>query len=117
MFPSKSKSERTFLGAQYLSLIYIIFISLWFILWLVVGDKNWWLVILNRIVPYLFLPTLLIFFLLIRIRSFKVVLQLVIPILIFGTLYKPYLFPRITHIDVNPNISIMTYNALFSNTN
>jgi endonuclease/exonuclease/phosphatase (EEP) superfamily protein YafD len=117
MSTSKPSSERTFQVIQYLSVIYVIFIALWFILWLAVGDKNWWLIVLNRIVPYLFLPTVGILFLLIQIRSFKVALPLLIPLLIFGTLYFPYLFPHTTQTNVNPNISVITYNALFSNTN
>ena len=116
MFTSKPNLGRRFQVTQYLSLIYVIFITSWFILWLTVGDRSWWLTILNTIVPCLFLPTLLLLFLFIRIRSFKVVFQLLIPVLVFGTLYFPYLFPRTTNTNGNPNLSVITYNALFSNT-
>lgn len=116
MFTSKPDPGRTFQVTQCLSITYVIFITSWFILWLTVGDKSWWLIILNRIVPFLFLPTLLILFLLIQIRSLKVALKLLIPVLIFGTLYFPYLFPRSPQTSANPNISVITYNALFSNT-
>src|SRR5215208_2888223 len=116
MFTPKPNRRRTFQVIQYLSLIYVIFIASWFILWLTVGDKSWWLTILHTIVPCLFLPTLLLLFLFIRIRSLRVLFQLLIPVLIFSTLYSPYLFPRITKTNGNPNLSVITYNALYRNT-
>ena len=117
MFTSKPNHGSTFQVTQYLSLIYVTFITSWFILWLTVGDKSWWMTALNMIVPCLFLPTLLLLFLFIRFRSLRVVFLLLIPVLIFGTLYFPYLFPYTAKTNENPNLSVITYNALFRNTN
>jgi len=57
------------------STVYVIAISVWFVLWLTVGDKNWWLTILNRIAPFLFLPTPLIALLLVLSHRIKWVFQ------------------------------------------
>jgi endonuclease/exonuclease/phosphatase (EEP) superfamily protein YafD len=116
MLTSKPNRGRTFQVTRYLSLIYVIFITSWFILWLTVGDKSWWMTALNTIVPCLFLPALLLLFLFIRFRSLRVVFLLLIPVLIFGTLYFPYLFPRTNKTNGNPNLSVITYNALYRNT-
>jgi endonuclease/exonuclease/phosphatase (EEP) superfamily protein YafD len=116
MFTPKPNRGIRFQVTQYLSLIYVIFIISWFILWLTVGDKNWWMSAINTIVPCLFLPTLLLLFLFIRIHSLRVLLQLLIPVLIFGTLYFPYLLPRTTKTNENPNLGVITYNALYRNT-
>lgn len=96
--------------------VYVILISLWFVLWLTIGDSNWWLTLLNRIVPHLFVPLPLLLALAILFRCFKPTTTLVIPMLIFGGLYHPYLLPKLTQQkEGRPELSVMTYNVLFSN--
>jgi len=96
---------------------YAIFILAWFVLWLTIGDANWWLVLLiNRIVPYLFVPALLILAWIIVSRRFKLAITLIVPGLIFAWLYHPYLFPKPAQpFGQSPELRVMTYNVLFSN--
>ena len=98
------------------AIIYAILISAWFVSWLLVGDANWWLVLLNRTVPYLFIPLPLFLVLEIYTRRLKSVIALLVPCLIFAWIYHLYLFPRFSQPDQNDTrLSVMTYNVLFSN--
>jgi len=97
---------------------YAILILAWFVSWLTVGDANWWLILVNRAAHYLFLPVP--FFLIWGIfsRGLKPAITLVIPCLIFVWIYHPYLFPRFSQTrQDNPQLTVMTYNVLFSNRN
>jgi len=97
-------------------IVYAILISAWFASWLVVGDSNWWLTLLNRIVPYLFIPIPLFPILIIRSRQLKLIIVLLLPLLIFGSLYHPYLFPKPGQVrERKSELNVMTYNVLFSN--
>jgi len=98
------------------AIIYAILISAWFVSWLLVGDANWWLVLVNRTVPYLFIPLPLFLVLEIYTRRLKSVIALLVPCLIFAWIYHLYLFPRFSQPDQNDTrLSVMTYNVLFSN--
>lgn len=95
---------------------YSVSILAWLISWMLIGDASWWLTLINRIVPFLFLPVLVLLGWVVYSRRFKLIIALLIPISIFAQLYHPYLFPRF----VNPNnsertLKVMTYNVLFSN--
>ncbi len=96
---------------------YILAVFVWFVLWLMVGDANWVLVLANRAVVYVFMliPLLLIFSFLFHQR--KPALLLIIPGLIFFWLYHPYLVPKIpTSMSDSSILLVMTYNVLYSNT-
>jgi endonuclease/exonuclease/phosphatase (EEP) superfamily protein YafD len=96
--------------------VYATLITLWFVLWLTIGDRIWWLTLLNRVVPHLFVPLPLLLALAIVSRCFKPITVLLIPGLIFGGLYYPYLLPKLTQEkESHPELRVMTYNVLFSN--
>lgn len=96
--------------------IYVVLISTWFISWLTIGDDNWWLTLLNRIVPYLFIPVPLFMMWIIFSRRLKLLIPLLIPTLIFTGIYHPYLFPRQAQsAKAGSVLSVMTYNVLYSN--
>ena len=44
-------------------------------------------------------------------------MPLFVPTLIFCVLYAPYLFPRFVRTEIRPDLSIISYNVLYSNTN
>jgi vancomycin resistance protein VanJ len=95
---------------------YILFVCIWFLLWLWIGDGPWWLTVINRVVPYLFLPVLLFLPLLLWVRMHRLVAWLILPASIFAFLYHPYMFPRFAEADVSqPDLTVMTYNVLYSN--
>jgi endonuclease/exonuclease/phosphatase (EEP) superfamily protein YafD len=96
--------------------IYVFLISAWFLLWLLKGDGFWWLTVLNRIVPYLFLPVLLFLFWLVRFREYKFTALLILPVSIFAFLYHPYIFPKPSKPAISDDaLTVMTYNVLYSN--
>ena len=96
---------------------YSVSILAWFISWLFIGDATWWLTLINRIVPFLFIPVPFLFGWIICIRRFRWMIPLLIQIFLFTQLYTPYLFPH----SLSPTIrdgntlKVMTYNVLFSN--
>ncbi|MBK9926988.1 MAG: endonuclease/exonuclease/phosphatase family protein [Anaerolineales bacterium] len=95
---------------------YVILIMAWFVSWLVVGDANWWLVLVNRLVPYLFIPVPILLFWSIRSRKYRDIVLLLIPALIFVWLYRPYVFPKnLQSGSSDGQLRVMTYNVLFSN--
>lgn len=97
-------------------IVYAILISAWFASWLVAGDSNWWLALLNRIVPFLFVPVLPLLAWIAFARRPKLIAPLFIPIFVFAQLYHPYLFPRLVKPANRVNeLKVMTYNVLFSN--
>ena len=99
-----------------LTLVYVVMISAWFVLWLTIGDRVWWLVLVNRIVPYLFLPVPFFFALAIFLGNFKSILPLLVPILILENLYHPYLLPKPAKSpEIDFQLRVMTYNVLYSN--
>jgi len=101
---------------QPLVLVYNIGMLIWFACWLVFGDANWWLTLVNRAVPFLFIPVLVLLGWVVYSHRFKLMIALLIPILIFAQLYHPYLFPQFTNQDkAERTLTAMTYNVLFSN--
>jgi endonuclease/exonuclease/phosphatase (EEP) superfamily protein YafD len=95
--------------------VYLTFILTWFTLWLFTGDRFWWVAMLNRVVPYLFIPTLVIIIVTLIRRKPRLVLLAGLPLLIFVWLFRPYLLPQWGDEDGTAVLRIMTYNVLFSN--
>jgi endonuclease/exonuclease/phosphatase (EEP) superfamily protein YafD len=96
--------------------LYILFVCVWFFLWLTIGDGTWLLTLLNRVVPYLFLPVPLFLAWLMRTREYKLAALLILPLSIFGNLYHPYMFPQFAKPDgIKSDLTVLTYNVLFSN--
>lgn len=95
---------------------YSLLTLLWFISWLLVRDANWWLVLMNRGVPYIFIPTLFLAVWIVFVRQPKRLMPLLVPVIIFAILYYPYLFPKFAQpTDGSNSLKVMTYNVLFSN--
>lgn len=71
---------------------------------------------LNRVVPYLFLPVLIFLGWIVSTREYKLAALLILPLSIFGNLYHPYIFPQFANpTEIEPDLTVMTYNVLFSN--
>ena len=97
--------------------IYSISILLWYVSWLTIGDRNWWLVLLNRFPVYLFELGLFLGIVALLTRRRKLLLPLLLPALIFIRLYYPYLLPKPAKpIPESEVLKVMTYNVLYSNT-
>lgn len=108
--------KKSLSAFQLLTITYLALIASWYVSWLVVGDGNWWLTVVNRIVPYLFLPVPLILMGVILFRDFKALTTLVPPVLIFVNLYHPYLLPKLPRSDASDaQVRVLTYNVLYSN--
>ena len=102
---------------QFLIITYVVLLLIWLGLWLVIGDTFWWLTLINRVVPYLFFPMPIIFLLGLIFRQYRLILISLIPPLLFGLLYGPYLIPRLAQPGDTPHLRVMTYNVLYSNEN
>ncbi|MBI3240978.1 MAG: endonuclease/exonuclease/phosphatase family protein [Chloroflexi bacterium] len=102
--------------APTVSYVYNALIVIWFGLWLTVRDGWWWLTVINRFVPHLFAPILVILPLALFSRRHRAIAASLIPPLVFGALYWPYFGPHLAQPDQTPSLRVMTYNVLFSNT-
>lgn len=95
---------------------YLLLICIWFLLWLLVGDGPWLLTVINRIVPYLFVPVPLFLVLLLHRRAYKLIPYLILPVSIFSFLFHPYLYPQLVGSAASqPDLTVMSYNVLYSN--
>lgn len=95
---------------------YLLFIFIWFLLWLTIGDGPWVLTVLNRIVPYLFVPVPLYLVWLLRQRAYQRIPLLILPAAIFLFLFHPFVVPRLARSAASaPDLTVMTYNVLYSN--
>jgi endonuclease/exonuclease/phosphatase (EEP) superfamily protein YafD len=97
--------------------VYVILILVWLGLWLATGDDLWWMALLNRIVVPLFVPALLAILLALVSHQNKAFIVSLVPPLIFGGLFWPYLIPRPVPNVGQPILWVMTYNVLYSNSN
>lgn len=92
---------------------------LWFGLNRLTGDHFWWMVPLNYVAPYLFIPALPLVGMLAlqpgRQRLIRTASIAVIPLFIFLLLYWPYMIPRPATGNATPVLRVMTYNILYSN--
>ena len=71
---------------------------------------------LNRVVPYLFLPVLVLLPWLARSREYRFTALFILPVSIFAFLYHPYIFPRYAKpAPAQANLRVITYNVLYSN--
>jgi vancomycin resistance protein VanJ len=115
-YPVLMKNLRKLIRLSTVIGIYSILIFLWYLSWLMIGDRNWWLVILNRFTAYLFVPGLFLLVAAILMRRPKILLPLLLPALIFILLYYPYLLPKSAKpADEARLLRVMTYNVLYSN--
>lgn len=96
--------------------VYLILMALWFGLWWLTGDRFWWLVMVNRIVPYLFVPALVLPVLFLIKRRWRLAIIAGLPLLIFLWIYRPYLWPERGEMGTAV-LRVMSYNILFSNQN
>jgi vancomycin resistance protein VanJ len=95
---------------------YILLLCVWFLLWVTIGDGPWWLTMLNRVVPYLFLPVLPFLAWLVGIGEFRPTALLILPVSIFSFLYHSYVLPKFSKSTPSyADLKVMTYNVLFSN--
>lgn len=93
---------------------YILLLCVWYTAWLTLGDVTWWLVVMHRVVPYLFLPVPLFFVWELWQRRYKRLLLLMLPVSMFLSLYHPYVIPKAANVR-DAELSVMTYNVLYSN--
>jgi vancomycin resistance protein VanJ len=95
---------------------YVLGLLIWLGLWLAVGDGVWWLVLVHRVVPLLFAPWPFLVGLHVIGRGPKWLwLILIVPMLVFGGFYYPYVLPHLKRPSESPDVSVMTYNILYSN--
>ncbi len=93
---------------------YFLGITVWLLLWLTIKDGWWPLVLVNRLVFYLFAPLPVLLLANLALRQWRLLGWLVFPAALFGYLYAPYVIPTPAQ-AIEPNMSVLTYNVLYSN--
>lgn len=96
--------------------VYLALIVFWFGLWWLTADRFWPLVMVNRIVPYLFVPALVLWVIFLIKRRWRLALMAGLPLLIFVWFYHPYLWLERGEVGTAV-LRVMSYNVLFSNQN
>lgn len=102
---------------SWLVVSYVSFIAIWFLLRLIFFDRLWPLAVLNTIAQYLFLPLPILLVITIWRRHRRSLLQLLVPIIIFITLFGELFLPSFStpEADDEPSITVMSFNVLYSN--
>jgi endonuclease/exonuclease/phosphatase family metal-dependent hydrolase len=102
-----------------ITFVYLAGLICWLILWLLFGDATWWLLLLNRFAPLLFLPVVVLFplALLTGLRRFALIFLL--PVILFVLLYRPFILPvRLRPVaQTQSEFRVASYNILYSNRN
>lgn len=96
--------------------VYLALMVFWLGLWWLTADRFWWLVMVNRIVPYLFVPALVLPVLFLVKRRWRLAIMAGLPLLIFLWIYRPYLWSQRGEMGTAV-LRVMSYNVLFSNQN
>jgi endonuclease/exonuclease/phosphatase (EEP) superfamily protein YafD len=96
--------------------VYLVLLALWFGLWWLTADRFWPLVMVNRVVPYLFIPAAVLMITLAAKRHWRLAAIAGLPLLLFVWLYRPYLLPQRSE-PGTAVLRVMSYNILFSNQN
>jgi endonuclease/exonuclease/phosphatase (EEP) superfamily protein YafD len=92
--------------------LYVVAIVTWLFLSLAVGERFWWLIVVNSFVPWFFLP-LPLFLLLARLLSKRFLLAgLALPVFVFGVLYGPLFLPNFVRQPASAGspLSVMSFN-------
>jgi endonuclease/exonuclease/phosphatase family metal-dependent hydrolase len=112
-----STSTKTVPILKSVTLLYSIWIVLWFLAKIIYQDTHWLLWSLNSLAKYLFLPLLLFIPITVFTRNWHVLRLLVIPSVIFGVLYGELFLPTIyaPNKEDGQAVRVMTYNVLNRN--
>lgn len=110
LFRKEFYKSSVFLGG------YVAVIIVWFVLWFIFNDGIWWLMFLNRIVPYLFVPTLFLLAWVVFSRRYRLLPLIMIPVALFFVLFHPYVLPKVMVSEkTNVDLTVMTFNVRFGN--
>ncbi len=96
--------------------IYTVIFTFWFLWWLLIGDGVWWMTLLNSLAPFAFFLLPLIVVSALASRQPWLLPVSLVPLLIFVTIFAPYVVPQLATGDVPADLRVMSYNVLFSNT-
>ncbi len=94
--------------------IYLLGITVWFVFWFLIQDGQWLLTLVNRFVPWLFLPLVVLLPLSLGLRLYRSAVVLCLPLILFVTLFAPYVLPK-PAIKTESDLRVMSYNVLLVN--
>jgi vancomycin resistance protein VanJ len=95
--------------------LYCVGVCGWAALYLLFGDRWWWLFLLNSLAVYLFVPLPLLLVLALTMRRRGVWADFGVVLALWVYLYGGLLLPKSPPGDSGPTISVMTYNVLGAN--
>jgi endonuclease/exonuclease/phosphatase (EEP) superfamily protein YafD len=94
--------------------VYLTLLFTWAVFWWFTGDRFWLLTLINRMVPFLFVPVPMFVLQHWRQRQWWGVGLSALPIVLFMALYWPYLLPH-RAAGTAADLRVLTYNVLFTN--
>ncbi len=107
-------SSKRFSRLETVSLLYTLTLLVWYLLWHFFGERWWWMVALSRNAPALLTPSLFLLGGSLRRRNGRALVFFLVPLAIFIHLYGPLFVPRRAP-SPNFDVSVMSFNALFTN--
>lgn len=97
---------------------YVLLVTLWLLLRLLLFDRLWWLALLNTLAFYLFVPLVFILPVAIWSRQSRLLVGLALPLLAFVALFGALFVPpaaRLRPQAHGPALTVMSFNLLWSN--
>jgi endonuclease/exonuclease/phosphatase (EEP) superfamily protein YafD len=86
---------------------------MWFVLYRTIGDRIWWLALINVFAPYLFLPLAVLIPLSVVCRQWAFRVGIVVPVVLFLALYGPLYLPPwpLVMAENGSTMTVMTFNV------
>ena len=108
----RTRWQRIGAAGTALSWLYAAGIALWFVLQRQVGDAAWWLALLNALVPYLFLPLVVLLPAALAWRQRPFGMSVALPALVFVALYGHLYLPArpVAHATIEAPLTVMSFN-------
>ncbi len=103
------------LQSWYIALSYSILLSAWYCAMRLIGDKPWWMTILNQGAMLFMIPVMILLGWAIIYPGRRLWLALLPALLMLGLVLGPYALPYPAMARPKPDLRVLTYNVLYSN--
>jgi vancomycin resistance protein VanJ len=94
---------------------YIVFISVWLLLRLIVFDRYWPFALVNTFAEYLFVPLPVLAIIVIAVKQWRLLAGLAVPAAAFAVMFGEFFLPSFSAAPVGQPLRAMTFNVLWEN--
>jgi endonuclease/exonuclease/phosphatase (EEP) superfamily protein YafD len=96
-----------------LAVVYAVLVFAWFVLYRALGDRVWWLALINAFAPYLFAPLVVLVPVSLVCHPWAFRAGVALPALLFLVLYGPLYFPPwpVALAEYGSTLTVMTFNV------